>query len=51
MAKTDPEKDRLSPADLLYLKLMEFEPKLDRLLAALREEEATQEREKDQPGG
>jgi hypothetical protein len=46
-----PEKDQPSLVDLLYAKLIEFEPKLDRLLTALREEEAAQEREKEQLGG
>jgi hypothetical protein len=48
--KTVPEKDQPSLVDLLYAKLIEFEPKLDRLLAALREEDAAQQ-EEDQPEG
>lgn len=51
MDKAIPEKDQPSLVDLLYAKLIEFEPKLDRLLAALREEDAAQEREKNRLGG
>lgn len=50
MDRADPEKGQPSLVDLLYAKLIEFEPKLDRLLAALREEEAAQQRE-EQLGG
>lgn len=32
----------ISKLDLLYEKLVEFEPKLDRLLAVLREEDAAE---------
>lgn len=52
MHKTDSAEDQPSPAELLYAKLIEFEPKLDRLMAILTEaEEIEQEDQLRSRGG